>query len=1235
MTLPVSLPGTKGLSRLLKRFARKATISRAAGLLTLPMLQANSIRLEGLVHLAVLHCGGKERPGYREFDSWVNRILGATQAASMEDPVEDVFISNVETPSGNVRIFEGIWEANDFYLQFIHDVVNNRYAPEPLASLSESISALLKISEVVASRAGVTRWHSSATSAKGRVPINHLVDVADLAKVVTFTDSDLRDIGINRQVLAPFILRDVDMKSMAEEYVGESSLERRPLLDFGDCIVLALPPAISPAVRRYVLEVAMENGLILALSSALSLQSAALVRGFLREFDGGAEEVELDRGDTSDLPSFSDRVIKYDVNRYLHVMVLDDSLESLHKEGLSSLGQYPRAQADAVAEYIRRVSEFCAGQRGFGVGSTLIVMGGLGRGFALGFKEWPEAWGMGCVRISDLALLAGDFNYPVTRFLKCLRYQDEVERMGVRYININGDFNFYCFLRGSAYQLVPSGLPLTGGALFLTHDHVFPVRAELRRLADNHAVPRVKYGAARVTRFSQHSFFESLDGRPVYTSMSHLRQGILSGVVEKDGWAVWLTMAQSAQVPRRIVYEMWSGCIMLLDRICAAIESHGALVAEITIEFAGSQSLDSLPPIDLVLNGENPDVSLEGSGRDVRITFPAGFLGLFQAQENFGEQACARALAKAVLSLAPQPVVPFKAVDEIARAAVSDQGVRFLHLFGSPYMVDHVIAKQKQSLLLIDELDTSIEVLGLAAGCVEEGVDRVVGKDGCNVFLHSVVDKLWKRIKERLKGYRRESLIESVIRICEASMRDRDHWRQTALALNSIHCSKEDVPAIARKRESDRSRVSLAGRTIVEMAVCECSSTDGKLISMEEVGRLLSLAALFIEVATDSDAIVAEMAAPLISICENGDYFIDRRVQESVVTPFMKAYFDEEFKFAMKEYSELYEERPRVEAISRFEPRYSDAFLVEYGLTPDDLIEAAAECLDLAVARDDVVVVCSLGELRGRLMNNRGLSLDTTNAFIRMFSLCPRPHWEDPPAGFSAKEIHPWRFRRRLSATSRPLVVCGMEDQCQIIFGAGAVKSALEYLIVRSESGQLPGTFFSSESMRRYIGYAVDKQGHDFALGVGDRLRAAGWNVRNEVAMSELLAPSAEADGDVDVLAWRSTGEVLLIECKRLQMAKTIAEIAETCRKFRGEAKDELGKHLRRAAWVKNNPVVLRRIVGFEPNPCLIHDRLVTNTHVPMKYLKNLPIDTEKVGPLTNEIIAGLQCNLSGDGFVS
>src|SRR5688572_20843980 len=104
--VPINIKGAEALQRILLTFTRKSTISRIAGLQTLPSLQANSLRLELLTHHAVALCAGTKRPDYEEISSWLNHHLGKTSAAAWEDPPEDVFVTNIETPLGNYLLFE-------------------------------------------------------------------------------------------------------------------------------------------------------------------------------------------------------------------------------------------------------------------------------------------------------------------------------------------------------------------------------------------------------------------------------------------------------------------------------------------------------------------------------------------------------------------------------------------------------------------------------------------------------------------------------------------------------------------------------------------------------------------------------------------------------------------------------------------------------------------------------------------------------------------------------------------------------------------------------------------------------------------------------------------------------------------------------------------------------------------------------------------------------------------------
>ena len=151
-------PDLERLAGFLGKYDIKSTVSQLSGLLTVPTLQANTFRIEILVHLAVTHCCGKRKPGLSEIRNLLNRHLGNNMVVHLEDPAEDVFITNVETSEGNRRVFEGLWESSDYFLQVVLDTLGNVKAPQECSNLLEPVFALLRLSDAIAERLGLQRF---------------------------------------------------------------------------------------------------------------------------------------------------------------------------------------------------------------------------------------------------------------------------------------------------------------------------------------------------------------------------------------------------------------------------------------------------------------------------------------------------------------------------------------------------------------------------------------------------------------------------------------------------------------------------------------------------------------------------------------------------------------------------------------------------------------------------------------------------------------------------------------------------------------------------------------------------------------------------------------------------------------------------------------------------------------------------------------------------------------------
>jgi hypothetical protein len=125
------------------------TAATFADLLTIPELQANCFRIEVLTHFAIAYCQGRTTPTRALVQRAFER-MGTGYCGLMEDPAEDVFVTLVNTPLGNFRIFEGIREGTGFHLQRILNVVERMPDRGPFSRIRNSVHSMLLLSEELA-----------------------------------------------------------------------------------------------------------------------------------------------------------------------------------------------------------------------------------------------------------------------------------------------------------------------------------------------------------------------------------------------------------------------------------------------------------------------------------------------------------------------------------------------------------------------------------------------------------------------------------------------------------------------------------------------------------------------------------------------------------------------------------------------------------------------------------------------------------------------------------------------------------------------------------------------------------------------------------------------------------------------------------------------------------------------------------------------------------------------------
>jgi hypothetical protein len=227
---------------------------------------------------------------------------------------------------------------------------------------------------------------------------------------------------------------------------------------------------------------------------------------------------------------------------------------------------------------------------------------------------------------------------------------------------------------------------------------------------------------------------------------------------------------------------------------------------------------------------------------------------------------------------------------------------------------------------------------------------------------------------------------------------------------------------------------------------------------------------------------------------------------------------------------------------------------------------------------------------------------------VAAFSLFPRSAWRVLPDGYDDKDIAAWRFRRRLSALRRPLLILSGADDPEVLLAPWLLREGFAYTVGNYFYGSLSDRHLG-RAMQRYAGHARRRDGMAFNSEVAQKMSALGWKTRTEVSITKILSKRFDRNfGDVDVLAWNdSSGRILLMECKDLQFRKTHGEIAEQLSDFAGLVKpngkrDLLRKHLDRVELLRAHPADLRRFLGID-RLGEIESHLVFRNPVPMQYV--------------------------------
>jgi hypothetical protein len=1221
----------KSLIHDLSRYDPTVAVPLLASLLTLPKYQSHCIRLEILVALAVAHCRGRKKANIGQAVRWFFQI-GKSKCVAGEDPAEDVFVSLVQDRNGDYRLLGGVWEAAGFYTQRVLDVIATMPDTGQFGQIKKSVRALLVISDMVCEKAGLNRYQLGSDEHYSTLSPRMFPGRNALMSRITITFAELDEHGITPDDIEPFLLHPQMREDLPAQQIGHNYLDRCPLIVYDTKrLTVALPSALSVAVRDYAIANIIEAGLAETFDGMLARDYSKLF--FDTRLLGGPMRAPV-HWKKIGAHRWSNLYLKVDEGFIISFHFFLPSVKTHPDGGFKGAYRDEGALSEALQVSINEVFKHFEGREDFKEGFVVLVGCGWGKGYAIqGIGLNHPHWRFECMSAADLVRLSLLADMSPSYFWRIQEGLEAVRRAGVQIVNPNGILNLIGWMRRNNGHFVPHEQLPEGEVsperplmLNLPLNLLREVRADADHGYDRHSAIDNIGVWHDVRRVWPKLFFDNESARCVYASMDDVQGGTFTSVYEGT-LKLWISVATPNVSEREVEYRLWEMAGEWLHRIGKALDDRGDAGTgmrnlKVYAEFRDGDpakeggekpTFEDLIPLCIIEPHSEPNAC--------KTVFQTGFLAGFHIAENVAERLFVRTLVRAYLHLLGVENGNGEA-EAVEAIVVPNNDARSFHLFHAQQFTDYIQDTLPKELIAIDPVDDAATRIGLGWRVLERGQsNKIEGRIACTKFLKKIVDILLAEIIEALKAFDRLSALTRIVANCEKANAEQDHWKQTSAAVLGLHGDEPDTVGRYVEQMSKFAGASIASRILIEIALCVCPAEGGTQLSDIDLSKLIARVALVARIGGLSDAIYYNALASELTISPLGDILFRDDFGRLVVVPMLGRVMGDRFIANAPLQKRNYED-PRVapQAKGKVSDGFRGIWKIEMGFDLDEAGMIIGALEDKGIA-DHVAIFTIRQSAYLTLVCSDKVSEDAARRFLDQFSLSTRRRWDILPEGFNIKDIYPWRYGRRLSFATRPILKVDDADDPRLIIAPGALKKGFVYVLEGAYCGRLEQTFFRTKEMRDvWLGKA--REGHTFNAEVAKALSEAGWQVRQNIGLPELLNRKIERDyGDIDVLAWRrEREEVLIIECKDLSLARNYSEIAALLSDYQGaevegEA-DKLRKHLNRIALLHENRGQLRRFTGVQ-EPRVV-SCLVCSGVVPMQYAKIDALANTHVGRISD-----------------
>ena len=1200
----------------LQGIALESFVSVLGGLMTEPLLQANHIRLDWAMRLAIAFCRGERTATRQQLDRLINHYLVETKVSHREDPNEDFFVVPIGTTAGEFLVLRGQWENGGLLTENVLAAFEALPDAEPKADATRICFALLKLSDAVLRRARLDRYALGQGERAAPIKLPSQEKLRSLARRVKFTWAELDELGIAEADIRPFILDPDWSHTLLNSEPGDSFIDFRPLIATQSGVILAAPTNVTTAVRALLIGTAIQGGMERRLQFNLLDTQAEMLRE--------CEFLRPERAAVARLGNTAARQYMKPISlgHFVHVIHVADNFDGFPDIAFGSLPPRNHQLEHAIAVSVDRAKQTARARTDFVAGLTFCFVGGWGRPYEFGIPQPDADWPLIVLTPADAFAMAKCEDGSLKDAWRLILQLQKVEDQGFALESANGFANLFQWWRETHLTLVPDDMTEVEPPYGIHYplDGILAVRREGLEAIDRRVLRHPDGTYKFSMRMESKGFVGDLE--PIYGSLDAIARGDLLGTALVCPCLVWLALDPGGpEIQRRQLLETWHAALRWMARTLplfwqtyAAAASTDPMLIVLSIGWPeDGQERSILEDLSAAI-----DISIDASTRSARIHLkPEWHWGLHHA-DNRAEIALAAALLHAVSAILGNPV-PTEALRQLARGTAGED-IRWRHSFRLQRVIDSL--RGHGLIAEMRAIPASAAAL-LKCGSVwpfrprDEGTE-ILGRVECRDFLAGFAQFWLQRLIGEIRSYNRGSFVRAALNSFQAALGETRHWGMTARAMRAIHGPEADLKG-SLQRTMQANALMRANSMLIEIANAEAPETGGLQVGDMSLVELQTIAMLIFQNLDLAAAIYGKGAEAAIRISPTGDVLIDNKFERATI---QKSATRLHNKNRIRDDVGYHLQPDEEQSTEPLDAGLLVALAHEFGVDAEAALKLPAASGDLAADVGQGVVIIRRSEFLAYLQTIETMGGKPMANLVDRLTMPRRKSWTDLPPGWTKTDTDLSKFERRYSVIARPIIALSGEADPELAIAPAVIERTFVHNIASASTGSLQNEFWFTREMQSYASSAGARAGLKFNEDLSQQIAALGFEATPSAKPSWCLNIKAtrdvEALGDLDVLVLnRAAARVWVVEAKDLKMCRTLGEITRRLSEYRGcrDTKgrpDKMLRHLQRVAFLRSHAANLQRFFKLETVPA-VDGVVVVSSPQPMEHLQTHESDDARV----------------------